>query len=132
MKIGDIMKKNNAFTMVEMLGVVAILGIILLIAVPSLINSLKSSERKAYEDFIKDLYLAAESYVQHNYEEFYPNQGEGRNYVTLEELINEGYLNGNLVNPNTDEPIRNEASRINLTKEENGVINYDYVYMEGE
>ena len=128
MKIGGSMKKNKGFTMAEMLGVVVILSIILLIAVPSIINSLKSAEKQEYETFLDDLYLATESYVQHNYELFYPESGTGLDSVLISDLIDKGYLNGNITNPKTGEQIKYENSSIRLSKDENGIIQYEYIY----
>ena len=58
------MKKG--FTLVELLGVFAIMSMIVLIAVPSVTNMLKQSEQDQYANFENDIFLAAEAYLSSN------------------------------------------------------------------
>ena len=45
--IGDDMKNKNGFTLVELLAVIAILGILMVFAVPELLSQLKKSKGDA-------------------------------------------------------------------------------------
>lgn len=75
--------KKNAFTIVELLGIVTVIGIILLMVTPSLTSTLKRSEEKKCNDYKKTIYMAAENY-------FYEN--ENQTSVTVDVLENQGYI----------------------------------------
>ena len=75
--------KKNAFTIVELLGIITVIGIILLMAAPSLTSTLKKSEEKKCNDYKNTVYMAAENY-------FYEN--EDQSSVTVDVLENQGYI----------------------------------------
>ena len=61
--IGDDMKNKNGFTLVELLAVIAILGILMVFAVPELLSQLKKSKEDALNR-VKDIVIsAAKNYV---------------------------------------------------------------------
>ena len=98
--IGDRMKKG--FTLVELLGVIIILGVIALIAFPIVNKSIKSSKEKALEQVINNIEKAAYEYSVKNdigYQTFY-------NKIELSTLTSAGILKDNIVNPVTDEPMQ--------------------------
>ncbi|MEC5421937.1 prepilin-type N-terminal cleavage/methylation domain-containing protein [Virgibacillus sp. C22-A2] len=78
-----ILKKEKGFTLVELLAVIAILGIILAIAIPSIGKVISNSEGKAHEANM-DLFenAARLAYVSGNQEDTY----------TLNELEEKGFL----------------------------------------
>ena len=53
------MNKNKGFTLIELLAVIIILGIILLIAIPSVTNSINSSRKKSFADNAKTIINSA-------------------------------------------------------------------------
>ena len=55
------MKKKNGFTLVELLAVIVILAIILVIAVPSIMNTIEDSRKGALESSTKMIASAAET-----------------------------------------------------------------------
>lgn len=57
------MHKNKAFTLVELLAVIVILGLIALITVPTVLNKLKSTNEDLYKTQIKLIKAGAASYV---------------------------------------------------------------------
>ena len=83
--------KKNAFTLTELLAVIVILSIVSLIAVPNLINSIKSNNKDNYESVINDIILSAESYAN--------NVGGVLKQIPVSKLKEEGYLPNNIVNP---------------------------------
>ena len=90
------MKKG--FTLVELLGVIIILGVLALIVFPIIDKSIKSSKEKALESTINSIEEAAYNYsIEHNL-------GYSTNYqkLTLNELMNNGYLKSELINPVTN------------------------------
>ena len=98
--IGDRMKKG--FTLVELLGVIIILGVIALITFPIINKSIKSSKEKALEQVINNIEKAAYEYSISNdigYQTFY-------NKIELSTLVNAGILKDNIINPVTDEQMQ--------------------------
>ncbi len=94
------MKKG--FTLVELLGVIIILGVIALITFPIINKSIKSSKEKALEQVINNIEKAAYEYSISNdigYQTFY-------NKIELSTLVNSGILKDSIINPVTDEQMQ--------------------------
>ncbi len=49
------MKKKNGFTLIELLAVIIILGILMIIAIPSVTNYISNSRKSAYVDTAKEI-----------------------------------------------------------------------------
>ena len=98
-------RKQNAFTLVELLAVIVILAIVLLIAVPgvlSVINKTKDNALDRQLDMIKEasrLYVASDSDVT------WVGQGTKMTTVTLDTLKSKGYLDQKIVDPKTKQEI---------------------------
>jgi len=91
-KIKKSLRKEDGFTLVELLAVIVILGIILAIAIPAIGNVISESRRKAGESEDALILDAARIY-------FTALDEEADNPVTVEELVDTGYLDardGNL------------------------------------
>lgn len=94
------MKKG--FTLIEILGVVIILGIIAAIIYPTVNNVINDSKEKAYEDQKLQIVKAAKSYIVDNIDELpevtcsgtTPTLATGDSYpeITVSELISAGYI----------------------------------------
>lgn len=54
--------KNKGFTLIELVGVIVILGVIALIVVPIVFNVIENSNRKSAESTLKNVYEAAKLY----------------------------------------------------------------------
>ena len=106
--------KKNAFTLVELLAVIAILTIIMVISVPQLITSIKNKKTDALEK-TKDLLISAARNYVIDYELKVPTS------ISIETLCKNDYLEG---------PIKNPIDNSNL----NGYVNVDdnkvYVYSD--
>lgn len=116
------MKKG--FTLVELLGVIVILGIIATITVPLVQRSIVESTETAYNDQIISFERAAKNYVGANVY-IASDCDKQKCSVTLEELQKEGYLpSGNIKNPKNDQNfnLENEVS-ISFA---NGKFSYKY------
>ena len=89
---------KKAFTLVELLGVIIILGVLALIVFPIIDKSIKSSKEKALQATIASIEDAANKYsVEHEL-----GYSTSYNKLTLNELVNNGYLKGDLINPVTN------------------------------
>lgn len=83
------MKKG--FTLVELLAVIVIISLVVLVAVPRLVKSIKNSNIDTYNNIIGDIVLAANSYAN--------NKDGILVQISVQTLQNEGYLPLNLSNP---------------------------------
>ncbi len=93
----------KGFTLAELLGVIAILGVIALITVPAINRSLDSGRDDLYETQIEQLKKGAEDYYTKHLDEM-PDMEGVIACKTLEDLQNEGYLPLDIKNPKTDKP----------------------------
>lgn len=91
---GDSMK-NKGFTLVELLGVIIVLGIISLIAFPPIINQMRKMRNEVSDSTLKVIYSAAEKLMNKKRDE-YPLIEDSRYCVSLQTLVEEGVI---------DEPI---------------------------
>lgn len=112
---------KRGFTLIELIAILGLLSIMVLIATPSLMNQIKSTNEKKYENFISDLCLASESYLGKNKElgesSTFKDKGNSVSFK-LKELIDGGYISKNIKNPKTKEKI-NENDEIIVTITEN-------------
>lgn len=89
-KLRKAMRKEDGFTLVELLAVIVILGIILAIAIPAIGNVIENSRNKAAEQDVLLIVDAARLYVVgENLESDTEADIAG---ITVKELIDKGYL----------------------------------------
>ena len=124
------MKKNSGFTLVELLGIVGVIAAILLFVKPSIIGMLKKNDEKEYDRFLTDLYLATESYIQINIQNYSSLEtAGGTESVSMQDLIENGFIKSTVMNPKTKKKI-SELDTIQVTKQADG--SYHYRYIENE
>lgn len=82
---------KRGFTLVELMGVIVILGIISLIAVPPIINQIKGARENNDTNNKLLIYDSAELYVEENYDLDLENYGKTY-YVSLQQLVDDGKL----------------------------------------
>ena len=110
------LKNKKAFTLVELLAVIIILGIILVLAVPRITTMINKSRDKAADELKLLIESAAEKYVVFEEITF-----TGTTHtITLETLQNAGYLKTSIKNPRGGD--LSTATVITLTKASNGDI----------
>lgn len=110
------------FTLIELMGVIVVMSIILLVALPTVTNMMKKDTENTYERYLSDLYAAGETYFV-NHKKDYPsleNTG-GTAQVTLQKLMDEGYIRTKAIDPSTNEEI-SMSRKIKVT------VNSDYTY----
>ena len=115
-------RKQNAFTLVELLAVIVILAIVLIIAVPGVLSIINKTKDSAYDrqiDMIKD---AAKNYVTAN-TVVWEGTDTKRTLVTLDILQSGGYLDKKLLDPRNKKEIT--CANVLVTKDNKNKITYD-------
>ncbi len=105
--------KQNGFTLIELIGVVAIIALVMVVAIPQVMSTLNRSSVKGAEAFENDLELAAESYVENNwqtfkieYQQYQSAHGNHNQYcIPLSKLMQNGYIKNTDIDPSTNEAI---------------------------
>ena len=90
---------KKAFTLVELLGVIIILGVIALIAFPIVDKSIKTGKEESLNSIIKTIEKAAQEYMTREHMGYTTSYDK----VDLDELIATGYLKDNIINPVTND-----------------------------
>ena len=93
---------KKAFTLVELLGVIIILGVLALITYPIIYKTIKNSKEEALKQTIKNIEDAAYNYsVEYDigYKTYYRS-------LQLSDLVSNGFLKGKIINPITDEQMK--------------------------
>lgn len=118
--------KKRGFTLIELLGILAIIGLILVIAVPSLTSSIEKSRENKYKNLIKSIILSATNYVETNFDR-YPQLEAAGNKVTIElqELVDRGYLKDPIVDPKTKKEIP-LTNTVLVTVANDLTLNYEF------
>ena len=118
---------KKAFTLVELLGVIVILGIIGMITTPIIQNIIETNNTKACNEQIESFEKAAKNYIASNP---FTNLNEGTTNITIGKLQDEGYIeDSELKNPKGGNFSKNSIVIItyNGTK-----ITYEYSPAENE
>lgn len=120
------MKKKNGFTLIEIIIMVALLLVVALMFANNLEGLTGSQTNKAYDRLVNTINVASHSYVSAKSEIMNEIQhGKGFTKLTIQELIESGYLDKNLIDPRNDEPInRSEVAIIKLNCE--GELDYKF------
>lgn len=93
----------KGFTLVELLAVIIILGIVISIATPIVINVIDSSSEKLYEEQVQLIENTTEKWVIEHTGEVEREESFSR-CVSIEELQNGGYISAaDVKNPKTGE-----------------------------
>ncbi len=82
--------KNKGFTLIELLGVVVVLALIMTLALPKIINSIKSSSKNADELTEKLIFNASKEYVESS--DYFLKISGNKYKILLSELVNQGLL----------------------------------------
>ena len=120
-------ENKNAFTLVEIIAAVIIMGIIAIIAVPSVIRYINDSTETTYLSYENSMEDAAKNHVIKCISENDPNcllpeKGE-KKVVYLSDLVNSGYID-DMKDPNSDSFCESEISHIEITN--SGEADFSY------
>ena len=101
------MKKG--FTLVEVLAIIAVLGIILITVVPNIGGSIEKKKEEEYKKIINLIENAGKTYYSYNNDII---------SVGVDELLKEDLITTDLINPITNEKI---SGCVNVTTDEDGI-----------
>ena len=121
---------KKGFTLVELLAILGLLTILILLGTPILLNQIDSSKKSNYENFVGDLCLATESYINHHNDisglDNFNNPNDTIN-VSVGDLMSNNYVSSGTKNPKTDQLILpTDIIRVTLTED----MTYDCEYVE--
>lgn len=105
------MKQKNGFTLVELMAVLVILGVLLLMAMPSITNTFRNSKETEEEEYLNTLCLGVQSYMEFEKKEF----GQNASYdISISTLKSSGYVRDNIKAP--DSSTNYQCVRITTSK----------------
>ena len=97
---------KKAFTLIEMLAVIIILGVLTSLVMPSILKMMKGSKEKTYDVLINNINDSALLYASRHKELIKSGlEINGFYEVTLNDLLDEGLIKTPLIDPRTDEEI---------------------------
>ncbi len=102
------MKKSRGFTLAELLGVIVILGLIALVTIPAITDSLKRYRKNLSQIQIDNIVTAAKNWGSDHLLEL-PDAEGGTITITISELQAQGYLKDELKDPDTKKELNTSA-----------------------
>lgn len=122
---------KKGFTLTELLGVIVILAIIAIIAFPSVIGLLNSSQNETDEAMQNFAITAARNYVNDNMDS-YPKalEGQTKTYSNLkiQTLLDEGYISSTTISSEKNCEMLNDEIKITSDSVK---YSYEYVTVDG-
>ena len=85
------MKKENGFTLVELLGVITIIGILAIITIPKVTQYVRKAKNTYYNQTIKNIETATNEYLM-DYTDKIPDTENGYTEILLKTLMDEKYI----------------------------------------
>lgn len=112
------LEKRNGFTLIELLTVIILLGVLIVIIVPTIDSTLKKSSNKIYENQISNIITASKSWASKNPSQL-PKKDETSIIVTLRQLKDDGFIDEDITNPKTKKKFLDTTEIIITRKTEN-------------
>lgn len=117
---------KKAFTLIEILTVIIILGIITTLVVPITIGIIQDTKQNVYDNQVIQIENAASAYIIENGSSIEDLDEVGGTYtLTLNYLVNEGYIESPIINQLTNEEMDLTTTTILVTKLNNGTYSYE-------
>ena len=95
------MEKRKAFTVIELMGVLVIIGILTSILIPVVSNTIKNNKQNLHDKQIELIRVAAQNLATDN-TYILPEEDGEKIYITLGQLRAMGYAEGTIIDPLTN------------------------------
>lgn len=118
-------KRENGFTLVELIAIILILSIILTVSFTSLSKTIENSNNQEYQTLINNIEMATENYVNLPgiYREVDEKLKNGGSYeVNITDLISAGIIDEMPINPKNKK--RMESGKVIVSKNSNNELMY--------
>ena len=96
------MEKRKAFTLIELMGVLVVIGLLTVILIPVLNNTIRNNKEDIYNKQLDLIKLSAKNLASDN-EYILPEEDGEEIYITLGQLRAMGYAEETIINPKTKE-----------------------------
>ena len=116
--------KKNAFTLIELVSVVLLLGLITLLAFPPIINQIKKSNSKIDEATEKLITIGTSNYLKSN-KDYYPEINGAVYCIKLQQLIDNDNLSEDLKNSDGNNISKDKQVMVKVSKG-----NYKYTIVD--
>ena len=127
------MRNKKGFTLVEILvsiGLLALLGSVIAI---SLNRVFKDNNIKNYNEYVEKIKSSAMLFVNNTVDIINDLNDNSFKIITIGDLIDNGYVNDTLVNPNTDEKVgKEEKIQVSYDSDHELIVTYPYNNSETE
>ena len=124
---------KKGFTLVEILvsiGLLALLGSVIAI---SLNRIFKNNNIKNYNEYVEKIKSSAMLYVNNTVDIINDLNDSSFKIITIGNLIDNGYLKDNIINPNTSEAVdKNEKIKVSYDSDHELIVEYPYNNSETE
>ena len=101
--------KREGFTLVEMLGVIALLAVIFALLYPNVMHMLENGKSSDYEEYKDNIFLATEAYINSNVDVSELDEVGESISITYSDLLYSGFMSSKIVNPKTGKTVATEA-----------------------
>lgn len=112
---------KKGFTLIELVGIIALLGIIFLVTYTEVNKSIDKSNNELYQAQLSNIKASAQDWTADHINELPENDGDSIQ-VTLSELKQGGYIESNIENPKTKKQL-SDTIYVKITKK-----NDNYLY----
>lgn len=93
---------KKAFTLIELMGVITVLGLISLLIAPTIVNQIRNSKNKIDEVTEKLIYAATDLYLENKKNDF-PNYNGSVYCIKIGDLVNDGKLSNPVLDSSGNE-----------------------------
>lgn len=120
---------KKGFTLVELIAVIILISLIATIAIIPITKVIKDSKEDIYKAQVEQIILATQNWVSDHPMELppYVEKYDNKVSLTIDELIEQEYLDDDVINPKNGEKILG-CSKVEITLNSNNVESYSYRY----